>query len=304
MVRAAVGGMVPAAAAAGDELTRVALPELASVAARYAPKFGSMSVDDVARGRALVHDALAGLQVVPVVNRWARTGGQATAVHGDALLGTVHTLPPRNVADRLMRVVRHRWELARGMHGPGELAGQTVFASAQFVPRPLLARHGGDVVAAVEELARTRGSRGVARFGDCAHIVDPKVLERATASGRDSGLGLSPARIAPMDRLDDVVLERLARSHGFQADPLTGANEYRLGIEGAGSAAERQAALRRLLHDTPDDVAVARLREYLSGPTLTDLDHMVELQLRGVRGSDVLATVDEVAAAHVNPVGL
>jgi hypothetical protein len=308
LAREVVGAAAPAAASAAahapaDPLTRAALPELAQAAARYVPKFGSMSVDDVARGRALVQDALDGLQVVPVVNRWWSEGLPPTIVHGDALLGTVHTLPPRHVGDQLMRVVRRRWELARHMHGPGELAGSTVFASAQFVPRPMLARHGGDVVAAVEELARTRGSRGVARFGDRAHVLDPTVLERATASGRDSGLGLSPARIAPMERLDDVVLERLARSHGFQRDPFTGANEYRIGVDGAGSAAARRESLRRLLHATPHDESVARLRSYLTSETMTDIDHMVELQVRGVREREVLATAEEAAAAHVRPVG-
>lgn len=286
-----------------DELARIAAPELADVASRYVPRFGSMSVDDVARGRALVHDALAGMQVVPVVNRWTRPGIPAT-VHSDIFMGTVHTLEPRNVADRMMRVVRTHWERARSMFGPGELAGQTVFASAQFVPRGAVERHGGDVVGALGELAAARGRWGVPRFGDNAHVLDPRVLARASASGRDSGLGLSPARLAPMDRFDDVVLERLARSHGFQRDPFTGANGYRLGIDGAGPAAERRASFRALLHDTPNDVAVERLRAYLAGPTMTDLDHMVELQVRAVPGRDVLATVREAAAANVDAVGI
>jgi hypothetical protein len=190
------------------------------------------------------------------------------------------------------------------MHGPGELAGNTVFASAQFVPRSTIERHGGDVVAALGEQAAARGNWGVANFGDQAHVLDPRVLGRATASGRDSGLGLSPARPAPLEQLADVVLERLARSHGFQTDPFTGANRYRIGITGAAPDEARRAALRHLLHELPHDEAVRRLRGYLTGPTMGDIDHMVELQVRGVRGREVLATMHEAAAAHVNPVGI
>jgi hypothetical protein len=285
-----------------ERLARIAQPELALVAARYRPRFGSMSVEDVARGRALVHDALAGLQVVPVSNRWSRAG--VAAVHGDAFLGTVHTLPPRNVADRVMRVVRRHWEQSRHFYGPGELGGKTVFASAQFVPKPTIERHGGDAVAALGELATARGSLGVARFGDRAHVIDPAVLERASVTGRDSGLGLRPALPAPFEQLDDVVLERLARSHGFQRDPFTGANGYRIGVDGAGSARARRVAFRRLLHETPHDEAVSRVQDYLTSSTMGDINHMVELQVRGVRGRDILATVDEAATARVNPVGI
>jgi hypothetical protein len=277
--------------------------ELARVAVSYEPKLGSMSTMDVARGRALVRDALDGLQVVPVVNRWHRPGVPVVDAP-DALMGTVHTLPPRNVADRVMRFVRERWETSRNMHGPGPLAGHTIFASAQFVPRSTVAAHGGDVVAAARELSDARGSLGIARFGDRAHVLDESVLARASASGRDSGLGPTAARLAPMERFDDVVLERLARSHGFRHDPLVGANGYRLGIDGAGSAPARRESLRELLHDTPNEVAVERLRGYLTGPTLTDIDHMVELQVRGVRGRDILATMEEHTAAGVNAVGI
>jgi hypothetical protein len=100
------------------------------------------------------------------------------------------------------------------------------------------------------------------------------------------------------------VLERLARSHGFQSDPLTGANRYRIGILGEAPASQRREALRHLLHDTPHDEAVAQLRGYLTGPTMGDLDHMVELQVRGVRERELLATVDEAAAALVDPGGI
>lgn len=277
--------------------------ELAAVAARYEPRFGSMSASDVARGRALVQDALDGLQVVPVVNRWHRPGVPAIE-HADAFMGTVHTLPPRNVADRVMRVVRRTWERQQHFHGPGELAGRTVFASAQFVPEEAIARSGGDVVAALGEQAAARGSWGVARFGDDAYVLDPSVLERATVTGRDSGFGPNAARPATLDRLDDVVVERLAASHGFRRDPFLGANDYRIGIDGVGSAAARRESLRALLHDEPTESAVRRLRGYLTGPVATDIDHMVELQVRGVRGRDVLAIEPEGAAAHVNPVGI
>jgi hypothetical protein len=294
---------VRVAAPSAEQLARVAEPELALVAARYRPSFGSMSVDDVARGRALVHDALAGLQVVPVVNRWSREGLPAAA-HADAFVGTVHTLPPRNLADRAMRLVRRHWEQARGFYGPGDLVGNTVFASAQFVPRTSIEGTGGDAVAGLRELARERGNWGVARFGDRAHVLDASVLERASVTARDSGIGLHPASPATIDRLDDVVLERLARSSGFRRDPFTAASHYRIGIEGEGPASARRAAFLRLLHDTPHDEAVARLRSYLTSSAMGDLDHMVELQVRGVRERDVLATVPEAAAAHVRPVGI
>lgn len=284
-------------------LNDVAAPEIARAAATYEPRFGSMAAEDVARGRALVHDALAGLQVVPVVNRWTRPD-TVEANSTDAFLGTVHTLPPRHVVDRGMHVVRQHWEQARGTYGEGELAGRTVFASAQFVPRDRIDANGGDVVAALGEVAAARGGWGVARFGERANVLDPAVLARATASGRDSGMGVTPAGIAPVDRLDDVVLERLARSNGFQRDAFTAVNDYRMGVGSDGTAPERRSALRTLLHETPAEAAVTELRRYLTGPATTDISHMVELQIRGVRGSDVLASVPEPAAAHVNPVGI
>ncbi len=277
--------------------------ELDAVAAAYRPKLGSMSADDALRGRGLVREAIGGLQLVPVVNRWHRPGVPVVDAP-DALMGTVHTLPPRNVYDRAMRVVRHAWETHRGMHGPGPLAGSTIFASGQFVRSDRVLAAGGDVVRALDELATSRGAYGIARFGDRAHVLDPSVLARATASGRDSGFGPTAARIAPIERLDDVVLERLARSHGFRHDPFTGANRYTHGIDGVAPARERRASWRALLHDTPRDVAVERLRGYLTGPAMTEIDHMVELQVRGVRGRDVLATRVEAAASDVNAVGV
>jgi hypothetical protein len=289
------------AAGAGDRLAAVAAPELARAAARYAPQFGSMTAADVARGRALVHDALAGLQLVPVVNRWSRTGGAALEASG-AFLGTVHTLPPRNAADRVMRFVRRHWEQARGFRGEGVLEGRTVFASGQFAPA---GRNGtADAVAGLDAIAARRGSHGVARFGDEAMVLDPAVLERATISGKDSGTGIFPARVAPIERIDDVALERLGRSHGFRFEPFSSASRPSIGVDGPASAAARRGSLRRLLHDTPDDVAVARLREYLTGPAMTDLDHMVEVQVRGVRPADIAATRVEPGAVGARPVGI
>ncbi len=303
--RELVDAALPRAAHAGlSPATEAGLvDELARVAAAYEPRFGSMAAADVARGRALVQDTLADLQLVPVVNRWRRPGVPVVEAP-DAFMGTVHTLSPRHAGDHIMRAVRERWETARNFHGPGELAGRTVFASGQFVPTDSIAQHGGDVAAALAEQAAARGATGVARFGNDAHVLDPAVLARASVTGRDSGLGPNAARPATLDRLHDAVLERLAASHGFRRDPFLGANDYRIGIDGAAPAAARRDSFRTLLHDTPDDIARQRLREYLTGPTMTDIDHMVEVQVRGVRGRDILATVDEPAASGVNPVGV
>lgn len=285
------------------DVLRAVAAELDAVAAAYRPKFGSMPADDIVRGRELVHEALEGLVLVPVVNRWHRPG-VAVIEHPDALMGTVHTLPPRNVADRIMRVVRGAWENHRHMHGPGPLAGSTVFASGQFVPADRFAAHGGDAAAAVAELAHVRGSHGVARFGNRAHVLDRSVLARTSASGRDSGFGPTAAFIAPLDRIDDVVLERMARSHGFRRDPFAGANDYSWGIDGVAAARDRRASWTTLVRETPRAVAVERLQQYLTGPAMTDINHMVELQVRGVRGREVVGSLVETAADGLNGVGV
>ncbi|MCW2922709.1 MAG: hypothetical protein JWM98_113 [Thermoleophilia bacterium] len=265
-------------AAAGPDLLRGA-GEVGRAAAAYHPMLGDLPAEDAQRARALVEEALDGLQPHLVVNRRV-SPADPSSWDGDGLLRTINTSPSRSAGQAARRLIRTAWERATGKYGDGALGGHTVYASLQFTPAP------------VTGAALTRAG-GVRLFGPhVAHLRDT-VLDRATIAARDTGPAPHPTLLAPFERLPDVVLERLARTHGFQDDVVIHGGAQRLGLAGPQLPVDARRTFGAWLRDDPR-TSVERLRTYLQSPALRDVDHMVEAEVRGVRPGDIDAVALDV----------
>lgn len=161
---------------------------------------------------------------------------------------------------------------------------RTAYASMQFRP---------SAVPSFAEWGRMRGAYGAARFGTEVLELSPHVLRRTTITARDSGMVPNPPRLAPLSRLGDVVLERLPRTHGMVPDHRI-QDAARTGVFGTADDVELRRQLLDLRGAADDEQSVAAVRRYLTSPALTDIDHLIEAQVRGVRADDVAARCSEI----------
>lgn len=264
-------GSLSAAAKAADRPT-----EVLRAAHTFVPEFGILGPEDVARGKMLIGRALDGLDPVVLANR---VPSRSTAA-ADGFLPTMPGSGATNVAGRARRIARIGWERLLGKHGSDALAGRTVYASMQFTPKGT----------SMAQWGAQRGRFGAASFGNVSlELGGDAIAKRATIAARDSGMTLNPPRVASIERIDDVVLERLVRTHALTPDIMIRPGA-RLGVLGEEADPVRlRAQIGMLLHELPEQQAVDKLREYLTSPVLADVDHMIELQVRGVQANEILA---------------
>lgn len=260
----------PAPARAAGDAAGAADPEVARAREHYRPELGSLGRRDAARAQQLVAEALEGLEPRLVVHRWKETL-DGFLDGRDPYLPTIHDVRPPGMVGAAQERVRAWREMWRGMHGTGERAGHTAYASVQFTPRGT--PHGPPPA-------------GVSAFGDVRLELSPAVADRTTVAAADTGYGMSRVRVAPLERLADVVVERLARTQGFVPDPMSDSLRAQP-IGPATDAAGRRADLLRLVNDQPRLDAVRAVREYLTSDALSVGTGIIEAQVRGVTLRDV-----------------
>lgn len=266
------------AARPGDAAGATGDAEVELARTQYRPEFGSLGPRDAERAQSLVTDAIGGLQPRVVVHRWDDTLDGFFAGR-DPWLGTIHDQRPPGLvgaAQERVRALREQW---RGMYGSGDRSGHTVYGSVQFTPI---------------DASDPSAPRGVSAFGDVRLELKSSVFDRTTVSAADTGYGMSKVRVAPMDRLPEVVTERLARTHGFVIDPMSHSMAAPA-IGGATDGAERRIELLQLLDLEPRAEAVRVIRDYLSSDALAAGPGVIEAQVRGVTRSD-LASVRRLHA--------
>lgn len=271
--------------------------EVGVAAASYRPVLGSLDDRRARVLRELVDEALRELEPRLVVRRWHSEVGPFLD-GSQPRLTTMHDLPvSKFFSRRATRAWRESLEQLRGTFGRPTTAGRTVYANVVFVPRSGAtagrdaAGTGQRSISAARTLGRLPGARG---FGDTAIELSPSVRARTTIAAADTGAGMARVRVAPISRLADVVVERIARTQGFVLDPLARAMESPpMGT--AGSRAARRTDLHRLLDETTRPEAVARMRDFLASDALDHGKGMIEAQVRGVSREDVLHVTRKAA---------
>lgn len=255
-------------------------PDVVRAAARYAPSFGTLGVDDARRAQALVRDVVSQLPMRVHVNRGAE---EALAfLRGDAQMPTA--FDEHRPADAVWNAYmneRRSAEVAKGIHGDGPAAGRTVYGAVQL----------SDTLP-----TRTSGERrlntGQVRYGEVSLIVRPEVLAaRATFLPNDSFY--TDARTGALTQLPDIILERVLRDFKVVAE-RSGESSPWPDV----AARELHARFRQLLA-LPDSQARAALRAHLTSDSLTR--NYVEAQLRGLRPSDIAEVRVELDPARSAP---